>query len=100
VENYRLLIFPSAKRDLQGIVDYINDWSEQAALNIYDGLIETVNSLAQMPYRCPFVKDRALRARGYRIMVAGSYLVFYVVKGQTVEIRRILHGRRRYEFLV
>jgi plasmid stabilization system protein ParE len=29
-----------------------------------------------------------------------NYLVFYVVNGNQVEIRRILHGRRRYEFLL
>jgi len=33
-------------------------------------------------------------------LVIGNYLVFYVIKGKTVEIRRILHGQRRYDFLI
>jgi addiction module RelE/StbE family toxin len=100
VESYNLLIFPSAKRDLQDIVDYINETSPQAALNVYDSLVQSIMDLAYLPLRCPYAKDRALRARGYRVLVVDSYLVFYVVKEQTVEIRRIIHGRRRYEFLV
>ncbi len=100
MEDYRVLIFPSAKRDLQEIVDYIGQFSEEAALRIYDGLVERIGTLIQMPQRYPFVKDRALRARGYRVLVADGYLVFYVVKEQAVEIRRVLHGRRRYEFLL
>jgi hypothetical protein len=27
-------------------------------------------------------------------------LVFYVVIGRTVQIRRVIHGARRYEFLL
>jgi hypothetical protein len=30
----------------------------------------------------------------------GEYVVFYVVLGDVVEIRRIIHGKRRYSFLI
>jgi len=30
--------------------------------------------------------------------VAGDYLVFYVVIRRTVQIRRVIHGARRYDF--
>ncbi|NIM11580.1 MAG: type II toxin-antitoxin system RelE/ParE family toxin [Candidatus Aminicenantes bacterium] len=35
------------------------------------------------------------------MLVVDKYLVFYVVKDQskTVQIRRILHGARKYDFL-
>jgi toxin ParE1/3/4 len=33
------------------------------------------------------------------MLVVGNYVVFYVVFGGVVEIRRILHGKRRYDFL-
>ena len=100
MESYNILIFPSAKQDLQDIVDYINEASPQAALSIYDNLVQSIMDLSHLPLRYPYAKDRALRARGYRVMVVDSYLVFYVVKSYAVEIRRILHSRRRYEFLL
>lgn len=100
MEEYKLLIFPSAKQDLQNVVDYVNELSLQAALKLYDEIIESIGSLAQMPMRCPLLKSSVLRAKGYRVMVVHNYLVFYVVSGDRVEIRRILYSRRQYEFLL
>ena len=100
MEKYKLLIFPSAKQDLQDIVDYLNELSPAAALKLYDEMVEKIGSLVQMPKRCPLVKYPLLKAKGYRMLVVGSYLVFFVVSGSTVEIRRIIFGRRQYQFLI
>lgn len=100
MEKYRLLIFPSAEQDLQDIVDYINELSPDAALKLYDDIVDGIGSLAQMPLRCPLLKSPVLRAKGYRVLVVHNYVVFYVVNDTTVEIRRILYGRRQYEFLL
>ncbi|SFG34987.1 addiction module toxin, RelE/StbE family [Desulfotomaculum arcticum] len=100
MEKYRLLLFPSAKQDLQDIVDYVNELSPDAALKLYDEIVEGIGSLSQMPERCPLMKSPVLRAKGYRALIVYNYLVFYVVNGKQVEIRRILYGRRRYEFLL
>jgi addiction module RelE/StbE family toxin len=95
-----LLIFPSAKQDLQDIVDYVNELSPDTALKLYDEMVEGIGSLTQTPERCPLLKSPVLRAKGYRVLIVHNYLVFYVVNGNQGEIRRILHGRRRYEFLL
>lgn len=100
MEEYRLLIFPSAKRDLQDIVDYLNEQLINDAIKQYDEIVENIGMLSQFPMRCPLMKSNVLRAKGYRVLVVQSFLVFYVVNGETVEIRRILHGRRQYEFLL
>ena len=49
-----------------------------------------------MPERYPRPKDLALAAKGYRYLAVKNYLVFYVVSGDTVQIRRILYGHRDY----
>jgi toxin ParE1/3/4 len=97
--KYKVLIFPSAKRDLQEIVDYINEQPLQD-IKLYDEIVESIMLLSQLPMRCPLMNSPVLRAKGYRVLVVHSYLVFYVVVGETVQIRRILHGRRKYEFLL
>jgi plasmid stabilization system protein ParE len=33
-------------------------------------------------------------------MVIQSYLVFYIVRGQTIEIHRVVHGSRNLDHLV
>ena len=57
-------------------------------------------SLSKMPERCPKPKDLALAAKGYRYLIVKNYLVFYVIIGDTVQIRRILYARRDYSALL
>ena len=100
MEEYSVKVFPTAQNDMRDIVDYINTLSPDAANRYYDLLIEKVGTLTIMPERCPLVKDTQLRLRGYRMLVVGSYVVFFVVNGKTVEIRRVLFARRQYETLL
>jgi len=95
-----ILIYPIAQNDLLEIVDYLNTLAPQSALAYYDLLLESISSLADMPQRCPLARDTQLRLRGYRTLVVKNYTVFYVVQGETVEIRRILYAKRQYEALL
>ena len=100
METYKVKIYPTAKQDLLDIIDYLNTLSPDAALRYYDLLTDEIASLSYMLERCPHPKDLALAAKGYRCLVVKKYLVFYVVKGDTVQIRRILYGRRDYSSLL
>lgn len=100
MEKYELKIFPLAEQDLKDITNYLNELSPQAALKIYDEIVDSIASLEQMPMRCPLAKNIVLRAKEYRMLMAHNYVVFYVVSGKTVQIRRILFGRRQYEFML
>ena len=61
---------------------------------------EETPSLSNMPERCPKPKDLALAAKGYRYLIVKNYLVFYVIVGDTVQIRRILYARSDYRSLL
>ena len=95
METYKIKIFPTAKQDLEEVIGYLNTLSPDAALKYYDLLVEEIASLSKMPERCPRPKDLALAAKGYRYLIVKNYLVFYVVIGDTVQIRRILYARER-----
>lgn len=100
MERYKVKIYPSAQRDLRDIVDYLNTLSPSAALRYYDKLTQEIASLSTMQERCPRPRDLALAAKGYRYLIVENYLIFYVVSGGTVQIRRILYGRRDYRALL
>jgi len=53
-----------------------------------------------MTERCPLLKDTQLRLKGYRGLVVDNYIVFYVVKNNIVQIRRIIYRKRYYEWLL
>ena len=100
METYKVKIYPAAKQDLMDIVDYLNTLSPDAALRMYDKITQEIMSLSQMPERCSRPRDLALAAKGYRYLIVEKYLVFYVVEHDTVQIRRILYGRRNYQQLL
>lgn len=100
METYKVKIFPTAKQDMEDVVAYLNTLSPDVALRYYDKLVDEIASLSEMPERCPKPKDLALAAKGYRYLIVKNYLVFYVVVGDTVQIRRILYARRNYQALL
>ena len=93
MERYKVTIYPAARQDLLDIIDYLNTLSPEAALRYYDLLTEQIASLEHLPERCPKPKDLALAAKGYRYLIVK-------VAGGTVQIRRILYGRRDYRLLL
>lgn len=100
METYKIRIFPTARQDMEDVIAYLNTLSPDVALRYYDLLVDEIASLAKMPERYPRPKDLALAAKGYRYLIVKNYLVFYVVVGDTVQIRRILYARRDYQSLL
>ncbi len=98
--KYKVLIYGPAKQDLEDIVDYINTLSPDTAIRQYDRIAQKIASLQEMPERCPLCKDTQLRIKGYRMLVVDNYLVFYVIRNREVQIRRIIYGMRKYEWLL
>ena len=96
MEQYNVKIFPTAQSDLKDIVDL----SSEAALRYYDLIVEKIGTLQVMPERCALARDTQLRLRGYRLLFVKNYIVFFVVNGRTVEVRRILYAKRQYESLL
>jgi plasmid stabilization system protein ParE len=93
-----VVYLPAAQRDLLEAFDYVRKDSPAAAAAWLERIDRSLGRLASFP-RSGFVpKDRRLAARGYRIVVIDQHLAFYVVRPR-MEIRRVVHGRRRYAFL-
>jgi plasmid stabilization system protein ParE len=100
VARYEVRVYPAAERDLEDIVDYLNTLSPQIAVQCYEQLVDKLQSLSNMPQRCPLIRELALKAKGYRYLIVEDYLVCFVIRDRTVQIRRIIHGRRNYEPLL
>jgi len=96
----RVLYLTIAEKDLEEIVQYISADRPKSASDLLDEIDRSITRLEDYPESGKIPGDPRLRRMGYRILVIGNYLVFYVIKGKTVEIRRILHGQRRYDFLI
>lgn len=89
---------PSAIRDLEDIRDYISRDNPEAADRLAGELREAMGLLADFPLMGRTMIDQSFD--GHRALVVGDYLVFYVVSKEEVQIRRVLHGARRYKPLL
>ncbi len=98
--KFKIEYLPIAQKDLTEILEYINKDNPTAALKVLDAIDCTISKLEDFPFLGHIPKDNRLKALGYRILVVNNYLVFYIVTGQIVEIRRILHGKRKYDFII
>lgn len=89
---------PAAVRDLDEILAYIARDNPAAAAGIAAKIRESIGLLGTFP-----LMGRLLQAPGlggHRALVVGDYLVFYAVEHDEVQVRRVIHGARRYEFLL
>ncbi len=98
--NFKVQIFPAAKQDFLDVIEYLNTLSADAALRYYNKLTEGIALLSCMPNRCAKPRDLALAAKGYRYLMVENYLVFFVVIGDVVQIRRIIYAKRNYQSIL
>ena len=93
-KKYSIKLLPSARRDLFEIAAYISTDSKRTAIKYINKVQSKLKSLSSHPDIGRIPKDEYLKKKGYRILVIDNYLVFYVIKKSSVNIRRILHGSR------
>lgn len=103
MEQYKVVVTPSADQDLEEIFEYIATQLKvsEIASNLILKLYDSMQSLSTMPKRCPLSKDRFLAKQGFRTMLTQNYIIFYVIdKGkEQVIIHRILYAKRNYTAL-
>ncbi len=94
-------ITEAAEHDLTEIIDYITKDNPAPALKIAEKIIQNILQLEDFPLIGTVPQNRRLTRKGYRILIVDSYLVFYVLlNNETIEIRRIINGKRDYKFLL
>ncbi len=95
-----LRYLPAAIDDLVSIFDWIANDSPLRAAAFVDEIDQRIGRLQTHPLLGYIPKDDKLRDAGYRVLGIESHLVFYIVRGKTVEIHRVLHGSRRLDDII
>ncbi len=85
---------PKAKADLQSAIRYIAAYSRKTARRWAASIRENCAKLGETPGLCV---PKAELGANVRMLVVGSYLVFYETGTKGVEILRIFHGARDWQ---
>lgn len=93
VNKYNIEITELAEQDLEDASDYIayEKQNLSAAINLVNGIRETINTLDKLPERFELDDDEQLADIGIRTVYYKNYKIFYLIKDNTVYIVRILH---------
>jgi addiction module RelE/StbE family toxin len=100
VGKCRIEYLQIAISDLEDVFAFVSDNSPQAAMQLIDRIDSSIARLESFPEMGLLAKPPRLARKGYRVLIIDEILVFYVVFGDVVEIRRILSGKRNYAHLV
>jgi toxin ParE1/3/4 len=98
--SHAIRYLPVAVDDLLSIYDRISVDSPARAKEFTDKLDKRIGNLSTHPLLGRIPKQENLRLLGYRVLAVESYLVFYIIKGTTVEVHRVIHGSRNLDDLV
>lgn len=91
---------PAAQDDLVSILEFIAIDSPRRALSFVNRLDERIAALEHHPLLGRSPRHPKLREYGYRVLVIEAYLVFYIFRGQIIEIHRVVHGSRNLDYLI
>jgi len=99
-DKYTLRYLPAADDDLVEIFDYIARDSPNRAFSYLEKLDKRIGLLEQHPQLGRVPRHPKLREHGYRVLIVESYLVFYIIRGQRIEIHRVVHCSRNLDHLI
>ena len=98
--KYTLRYLPASQDDLSSILDFIAHDSHHRALKFIEKLDDRIRLLEDNPHLGRVPSHPKLRDDGYRVLVIESYLVFYIIRGQVIEVHRVVHGSRNLDQLI
>jgi addiction module RelE/StbE family toxin len=91
---------PPAEKDLEELFSWIAQDYPSRAIKFLEKIDQKISRLSRFPFSGSIPKDLFLKRRGYRILIIEDYLIFYRFEKGKVWIYRILHGKRKYKFLL
>ena len=95
--KYNLRYLPVAVDDLISIFDWIASDSLSNAASFIEKLDQRIGNLQIHPLLGRIPRDDKLKSLGYRVLVIEPYLAFYIIRGKTAEIHRVVHGSRNLD---
>lgn len=98
--KYKLRYLTVAQDDLISIFDYIAKDIPERALTFIGKLDKKIDMLERQPLLGRVPRHQKLKQYGYRVLIIESYLVFYVVRNEVVEVHRVIHGSRNLDYLI
>ena len=105
MKKYNIEYSKESKEDLVGIKKYIkyNLQEPETANKLISKIrksIKSIKSLKDNPEIYTIIDDDIIRKLEIRKLIVDNYIVFYKIKNESIEIVRIMYGRRNWRNLL
>lgn len=99
--DYKIIIFPQAETDIMEVFDYISEHSPEAAMRWYRKIRDAINTLEQVPSRCPKAPETIMLGMELRQLLYGKHsrtyrIVFRIVDEREVHVLSVRHCAREW----
>jgi toxin ParE1/3/4 len=85
---------PVAQEDILNILEFLAYDSPSRAATFTNALDHRIGDLSSHPHLERIPRHPRLKSMGYRVLVVGSHLVFYLIRPAYIEIHRVVHTSR------
>lgn len=98
MEKYNIEYSKESKEDLVGIKQYIkyNLQEPETAQKLISKIRKEINNLKYNPKINSIIDDDIIKRIEIRKLIVDNYIVFYRIKNNSIEIVRIMYGRRNW----
>ena len=98
MKKYNIVYSIESKQDLIGIKQYIkyNLQEPEIAEKLITKIRKEINSLKNNPEILTIIDDDLIKKLEIRKLIVDNYIVFYRIKGNDIQIVRIMYGRRNW----
>ena len=95
--RYSVEITETALADAEAYVSFIREHSndDQAAALWWNGLLDAVDSLGELPGRCPAIPEAKHFAGEVRQLLYASHRIIFEIEPGVVSVLRIYHAARK-----
>jgi len=93
--TYTVRIADSAENDLIAACRYIAQHSPENAERWYSGMVSTIQSLADMPERCPIAPESEAFDQTIRHLIVGNYRCLHIVRDAIVYVLHVRQAKQR-----
>ena len=101
-KKYTITYLPLFYKDLNKITKYINHKLNNriAADNLINEVQQKIEKRAYSPISYEKYSSSAKRKHTYYRLYVKNYTIFYIIKDNIIEIRRILYNKRNFNNLI
>lgn len=90
---FKVHISPTVETEIEHYVHEIAKDSVTRAVKWYGEIIDKIATLEKSPARCPFADEMAFHDYEIRNLLFGQYRILFHIKGQTVQVLHVKHGK-------